>query len=529
VFYDVMEPRTRVKYLAGTHFTLDEVRHDAFRWWFVLIQLTPQYTEGQLTGSYAQLLTRVRGYIALDPSLAYAADPQGRIAIEVAAEPMRDAIQSLLLWHGRYRVTEGPEHVSATCYIFKAVDEQTPDASGEPTAVALKLMRQKLQFRREVDARIQIAANPDHIVTILATHPEYGGPQQPTDALDARADAVAVEADVTRRGSQLTKEEAEQFFTVALPLADRNLFVAVKQERWAGKNMDEVRHVLAQLVRCVAHMHANGMLHADLKPLNIVRTGGQWKLIDLDAACAIGRVMVAHKCSTAYVPPEAIHVVTLSLTSLSPSPASPPPRSLHLTRYVPPEAIHVDEAAGTACPRLSVATPNAGGPASYELLTAHPSIDVWSLGCIFYQMVTANVQPLFQGNQDDNLTDDPTEEDNLFALAAWGAELKRKKLSKVVDHTTPHHTTHLFQSTFSHPRPRPLPPSHHNVLVGRGPVGAQPAGADAAQGPAPAAVPGPRAGAPVLVRQEGDAARGRAAQVRRVFVVPRGGGRQRHR
>ena len=38
-------------------------------------------------------------------------------------------MQSVLLWHGRYRITESrPEHISATCFIFKAVDEQTIDS-----------------------------------------------------------------------------------------------------------------------------------------------------------------------------------------------------------------------------------------------------------------------------------------------------------------------------------------------------------------------------------------------------------------
>ena len=41
--------------------------------------------------------------------------------------------------------------------------------------------------------------------------------------------------------------------------------------------------------------------------------------------------------------------------------------------------------------------------ANYELLMDHPSFDVWSLGCILYQMCTADVKPLLQGGQADNL------------------------------------------------------------------------------------------------------------------------------
>jgi serine/threonine protein kinase len=37
--------------------------------------------------------------------------------------------------------------------------------------------------------------------------------------------------------------------------------------------MSEVRHVFVQLVKCVKHVHSKGMIHGDLRTLNIVRTG----------------------------------------------------------------------------------------------------------------------------------------------------------------------------------------------------------------------------------------------------------------
>ena len=99
--------------------------------------------------------------------------------------------------------------------------------------------------------------------------------------------------------------------------------------------------------------------------------------------------------------------------------------------YVPPEAIYVDESTGQACVR-GVRSKGSGSKASnYQLLLAHPSFDVWSLGCVLYQMCTPDVRPLFQGGQDDNLTDDRNEVDNLFALHEWHPELKLKKLARV--------------------------------------------------------------------------------------------------
>ena len=52
--------------------------------------------------------------------------------------------------------------------------------------------------------------------------------------------------------------------------------------------------------------------------------------------------------------------------------------------------------------------------------------------CIDF-IFSLDVRHLFQGGQDDNLSDDTTDEDNLFVLAEWTNQTKNKKLSKVTD------------------------------------------------------------------------------------------------
>ena len=127
-------------------------------------------------------------------------------------------------------VESRPDHISATCYVFKGVDEQTLDVeTGQPIKVALKLMRLKEQFQREVSTRDK-GFNQEHVMHILQTHPEVGSLTMnswPDEVVDVEADATG----------QLTKTDAEKLYLLVMPLADRNLFVALKQERWAGRNM----------------------------------------------------------------------------------------------------------------------------------------------------------------------------------------------------------------------------------------------------------------------------------------------------
>ena len=385
---DQFSAKDKLKALTMLQFNLSILKARNYALWFVVVQ-EDGTTDVDL---FTKFLAMVEALVSSSPTLAAAKDADGRAAVDVASKPMKLIMQSVLLWHGRYRITEPrPEHISATCFVFKAVDEHTIDKeTSQPMKVALKLMRLKDQFQREISTRDK-EFHQEHVMHILQTYPEVG-----SSTFDSCPDEVMdVEADAT---GQLTKANAEKLFLLVMPLADRNLFVALKQERWAGKNMEEVRHVFVQLVHCVEHMHEKGVLHADLKTLNIVRTAGQWKLIDLDAACEIGKEPVGHKSSSA---------------------------------YVPPEAIYVDEKTDSACVRSVVAVKK--GEANYELLTAHPSFDVWSLGCILYQMCTPDVKPLMQGGQDDNLVGVRKGVDNLFALAEWSPELKAEKLADVPD------------------------------------------------------------------------------------------------
>ena len=255
--------KDKLAILSKTELNLSLLEAHSYALWFVVVQ-----EDGTSdVDLFANLLAMVEALVSSHPTLAAAKDANNRAAVDVASKPMKLIMQSVLLWHGRYRITEPrPDHISATCFVFKAVDEHTIDKeTSQPMKVALKLMRLKDQFQREISTRDK-EFHQEHVMHILQTYPEIG-----SSTFDSWPDEVVdVETDAT---GQLTKTNAEKLFLLVMPLADRNLFVALKQERWAGKNMEEVRHVFVQLVHCVEHMHEKGVLHADLKTLNIVRNG----------------------------------------------------------------------------------------------------------------------------------------------------------------------------------------------------------------------------------------------------------------
>jgi len=111
-----------------------------------------------------------------------------------------------------------------------------------------------------------------------------------------------------------------------------------------------------------------------------------WHLIDLDASCRIASEAAGSKVSTAYVPPEMAELLL------------------------------------------------PGACKAQNSLISHPSFDVWSLGCILYQLCNAALRPLLIGDRDDNLpVSAGNGEDSLEMLAEWSPATKSRKLSLIED------------------------------------------------------------------------------------------------
>jgi hypothetical protein len=164
------------------------------------------------------------------------------------------------------------------------------------------------------------------------------------------------------------------------------LFASLKQQRFGE---EEKKFIFTQLVHCVQHLHSKGIIHADIKPLNIIRDGTKWKLIDFDASCKIGE-FIGWKSSTAYIPPEAL--------------------------YIDNDVVKVRSSSNND-----------------QLLVADTSFDIWSLGCILYQFCHPGKKALFAADQDDNLSPSKDSGESLWTLASWGHKELTMKLTEITD------------------------------------------------------------------------------------------------
>jgi serine/threonine protein kinase len=226
------------------------------------------------------------------------------------------------------------------------------DGSIRTNVLALKRMTNEDEFKREIEIRAQLALSPEFVVHITSVH------------------------------------EPDRIFT--MPCAECSLYNAISKEHFAGIERSAVVATAKSLAKCIQHIHSFGIAHCDLKPRNLVRIQGSWKLIDLDAACSFG-ARAGMKYSTAYSPPELVHLLLRPMVTASELRQKLCAKRLEISdessavrrREYEQQVIRMSQQL------VLVERIEANGVDLMErTVEAHATFDVWSFGVIMYHLLT---------------------------------------------------------------------------------------------------------------------------------------------
>jgi len=364
--------------------------------------------------------------------------------------------------------TKSKEEVSRR---FKMIDVDNSDSISEAEFVSyclenlnqrvvLKFMRDEDAFNREICCREGLKSK--HVLQILRAHIPKGGDtnagsEKNSDSNSSKSQIPILE-DVdmgnlpkfTSRffydssngndAGTMAEEEAKEYkYILIMVMGDRSLDSIFRSER---PDSNSIRLILKQIVEDADHLHGKGkgIIHGDIKPLNVVREAhtNSYKLIDLDAAVKIGKTAV-QKFSSANTPPEALHRVVLDPQvrgKLELVEKYCKEQKIKFQYFVDKDAeqaifVKSDPFAGTDFlkdERVKVAR-----DAYYELLgdaghvKASEAFDVWSLGCLAYTLCAEKT--LFDANRDDDFN----QFDVIRELYIWDEEIKEQKLKLVPD------------------------------------------------------------------------------------------------
>jgi serine/threonine protein kinase len=110
------------------------------------------------------------------------------------------------------------------------------------------------------------------------------------------------------REDAISKGYEDYPFCIVMEAASCSLKRVIDQQFIAGNAWHIIRSIVNQLSTCLQYLHGNGVVHGDLKPLNVLQTQFQVKLIDFDASVRVGEI-IGKKYSSCYIPPEMVTVV----------------------------------------------------------------------------------------------------------------------------------------------------------------------------------------------------------------------------
>ncbi|GMI37051.1 hypothetical protein TeGR_g11827 [Tetraparma gracilis] len=281
---------------------------------------------------------------------------------------IKEALQSRLLFMGRYQLQSGPPlHKSATCVVVNAEDFNASEDYKQAFAKFNKPAISKAEFSTAVAS-----------FGINWTRDEF------------ERQFARIDADGTR-----TVDEAE-FIEFCKSVLDNG--GNRKSER---PSTAEIGVLMKQVTEAVDHLHEKNLMHGDIKMNNVVRQNNRLRMIDFDAAADLGdgKSLAGSKFSSGVLPPEMF--VPLNSTELAAHTEYWANADSELRKKV---AARNAEGKSFAVKTFAVKeddSPRDLDALPFHTLAASKSLDVWSLGCMLFHMCAS--MSLFPVNRDDDM------------------------------------------------------------------------------------------------------------------------------
>ncbi|ETV86305.1 serine/threonine protein kinase, variant 2 [Aphanomyces astaci] len=287
--------------------------------------------------------------------LAFAADINGRTALQITDAATRTFLNEQLFFCGRYELFDGPPiHISSTAVVVNAFDygmfKQVFDmhaaaldhhldrdgfakcshALGQPSSQTTKgTLGQsdfdvwdknhngtlsEVEFMRYCDqaygGKLKVAmkfmrnadehAREIHMRRGLTKDDEENAGSPCVLRLLPMASQEAFECHVTQLTLHHDLHMAAYPNVLVMPAADRSLEDIYLKER---PNDNQIRSMLQEVATMLGQLHSHDVVHGDVKKLNVLRVDHCMRLIDMDAATPVNHPIGA-KFSSGSLPPE---------------------------------------------------------------------------------------------------------------------------------------------------------------------------------------------------------------------------------
>jgi len=431
--------------------------------------------------------------------LAEAKDRDGRVALKFAMSHVRKVFEAKLLFLKRYALAVGaPIHKSVTCVVVKAEDANMEEyytneflkyskddayldsfrfnlalqdmrlVSGDESSkklaedyfdrcnldkddkinedefvkfcldrfgrnVILKFMRHEDQYHKELNGRDMLKGSNQFVVGIIRSH----------GASEVRENENSLVDHIKKFLPQEEEKMAKSYqHVLVMPFGDRNLDTIFRSER---PDIPAVIMQMSEVGKALEYLHKNGLVHGDIKKLNVVRINGHLTLIDLDASARITTIdgeegeYIGAKFSSGVLPPEMIYcfdgndlnkildetkmleryfeyenkegVTKEDWLKRKPKFGSRKAYAVRTFLQMGIKCDDFDQDTETVVETTKLVPKTEGLP--FEPVLAEASVDVWAFGVLLYTMCTG--RSLFRVNRDDDIIDG----DELRKLYNW--------------------------------------------------------------------------------------------------------------